>query len=205
MSQRRHTTRIQAIAAHADRYMHETSASWQTYVANVVMHYHEHTPEAHRRIEFHVTGDAFRDFDKDSSTYKKIRRMLKNEGDTRAPIELEESLVGALPEPYVSNCRRELMARYGCLDVQIPIDSQHAWQAIEGVAKFTSGAGQALQALSPVIADGVIDEQDAEHVPAALEAIDSVIAIAQGLRAQLCEVKSNPRRPTKAGNLKTVP
>lgn len=55
----------------------------------------------------------------DDANAKKLDRWLTGKsGDL--PADLEEHVVNALPEPYRSDCIRELSARYGLLAVQTP-------------------------------------------------------------------------------------
>jgi len=158
-----------------EQYIHETNVSEPTFAANVVAEYTQRISEDLRTINFHVQGDAY----KNMRANAQILRRFFN-GDTRLPVELEESLIFALPFEWRNNLLCTLSARYGLLPTPIP---QQTDCDIENTGQLLEEFGEALQALSPALIDGRIDEADIVHA----EKILKEVADVQGLLASVTE------------------
>jgi hypothetical protein len=104
------------------------------------------------------------------------------EAETRMPVDIEEAWVAALHEPYRGQCLADLARRYGSL--YVPIPDGGGITDMESVGQVTSEFARSLSAISPTMADQVIDELDAPYVPAVVAALDALIGSATSLRAR---------------------
>jgi hypothetical protein len=115
------------------------------------------------------------------------------------PAELEEPWVLALPERYRHQALRELAARYGLLAAPAS-DPSHA---LATFGETTQRFGKFIAAMSPIVADGVIDEKDRPYLKEALEMIASVQADLASLGQQMA--KALPDEPSRSpAQLKAV-
>lgn len=99
-------------------------------------------------------------------------RALKNNGQILRrymdgtlkvlPSDLEDAWVMALPEPYRSDCERDLALRRQMLAVRMP--SQDAL-SVASMSKLFEEYGHLMQALAPALADGKFGPEDKPHVP----------------------------------------
>lgn len=105
------------------------------------------------------------------------------------PADLEDAWVMSFPEPYRSQCERDLAQRRGHLSVRL-LDAGEAGK-VYGIADLSTEFGQLLQALAPALADGHIDESDLPHARRILsesdDLISSVLAIRKSITALLPE------------------
>lgn len=173
-------TRSETIFRHTNEMLHVTRTSMASFAQQVVENYHDEVPSEARCVEFKMDGDMFRVA---TTNAQKLHRYMEQEVSARLPVDLEESWVRALCEPYRTECRRELAKRYGLLDVSLP--SPLFYSDIETVSRLTKEVGEALVAIAPALADADIDFADAQHLPAALKEIEDVISAALSLKARL--------------------
>lgn len=96
------------------------------------------------------------------------------------PADLEEAWVLALPDPYRSDCERELGRRRSFYPVRV-LESAAGAEAA-GMAQLATEVGQLFEALSHALADGRVDEQDLPHVGRILDETDDVIAAVLAIR-----------------------
>jgi hypothetical protein len=144
----------------------------------VVSLYDTRTPLAARHVPFHRTADVYAD---QKANAQLLRRMLSIDALVRMPVELEEALVLALPEPMRTECLRELADRYGLLAAPKPCGTRIRPVVPAGILRET---GEAVIALAQVI------DQDAPRLAdlqrAASELID-VIAHCTSAREQILD------------------
>lgn len=175
-------TRGETVFRYVRKQLNERRITKETFAMNMVEEYHSRVSLAARRIEFSSNGDKFR------QATTNAQRFFRFEDLTAAglPADLEEAAVAALEEPYRTECRRALAARYGLLDVPVP--KVEGINPVQSVAAFTREFSGALGSLAECVADGKVTAEDAEHAAAALPHLRSVIATAEGLLAQLTPV-----------------
>lgn len=173
-------TRSDVIWRHVAKMARQTADSIEDYSEDVLRVWLERTPLSARRMDFVKDGPVY---ERMRTNGKKIRRWMSPDSPGRPSIDVEEALVYALPEPYRSNCRRELARRYDLLDVPVP-DCAHT-TALENMASFTSEVGLVFQRLSPVLSDGNIGKNDREFIPAAITELQNLVAAAEGLMLRL--------------------
>lgn len=158
------------IADHVAAAMRHTRLSMETYAQTVADLYHERTPLELRGVRFHEVGraDPYRDMRKNAQI---VRRYLAGEL-CRMPTELEEALVLALPDPFQAACLRELASRYGLLAAAMP--GTVGDEQVRQVADLMRSAAESIDALAPMLDDGLIDTDDADHAPAALDLLEQL-------------------------------
>ncbi|MDR3389899.1 MAG: hypothetical protein P4L92_22915 [Rudaea sp.] len=171
-------TRQQTIVCHVTLAMAATTM--RCYATDVARIYAERTPVAMRDVEFHQTRDPYAD---QRANAQIVQRYI--DGRSRMPVEIEEALVLALPEPFRGECKRELAARYGDLAAPIPSAAPGAPMADAGM--LMAECGQALVELSQSYRDGVIVHGESGVARDAINKLTDVIAQATGLRERLIQ------------------
>lgn len=159
-----HEARAACIAHHANMALRKSPLTERQYGQAVADLYMQRTPLHARTVEFHISHDPYAD---ERANAQLVRRAL--DGTTRMPVDLEEALVLALPEPFRSVCLRDLAARFDLLAAPRPAASM-AQQTVH-LGEMTRDAGEVLIALAPMFKDGRIDATDA---PLAREALDAI-------------------------------
>jgi len=167
-----HEPRSETIIRHVTQFMMAEKVSEATFANNVKDIYHGRvTNEKARVVRFHEDGDAFEDM---KANAQLLFRMMKPAATSRLPVDLEEPIVLALPEERQRNLKAELAARYDLLAAPIPHnDPEHNVFSLALLLKTTGGT---IEALAPVIADGVIDDNDLPHAKKALKEINKSLA-----------------------------
>ena len=164
--------------------------SEQSYATAVAEHYNASVPLAARHIDFHGTRDVYADA---RANAQLVARFLN--GTTRMPVELEESLVLALPRPYRDELQRELAARLGLLAAPLPTDD-HARDLVS-VADLMKETGEFLLAIAPALADGKIDSADLPHALRALSEVRDVLGRCVSIECKLVSVIANAAEASK--------
>lgn len=177
--------------------MHARGMTRETFAADVVDLYHARTAPNLRAIAFHVAARGADVYEVQRANGQLLFRMLNPDGPTRLPVEIEEAVVLALPEPYRNECLRELANRYGLLAVPVPAADGlgRLVHTGEAVRKF----GDVLLALAQTIGDGHLDAADVDNAPRAVTELDALIAMASSLReahARLLAPDARPAAPT---------
>lgn len=99
------------------------------------------------------------------------------------PADLEDAWVSALPEPYRSECERDLARRRGVVAVKV-VARTEAGEATS-LGALMAEVGQLCEALAPALADGRITDADLPHARRILNESDDVIAAVLSLRRQI--------------------
>lgn len=99
------------------------------------------------------------------------------------PADLEDAWVMALPEPYRSDCERDLARRRGVLPVRM-IARTEAAEAV-GLGQLSQEFGELFQALAPALADGRINAADLPHARRILNESDDLIAAVLSVRREI--------------------
>jgi len=168
--------RSQLIAEHVLLAISRSALTERTFAQTVADLYMERTPLHARGISFAVSADPYADSEANRQI---VKRML--DGRVRMAVDLEEALILALPDPYRYHLQADLAARLGLMAAEqaaaTPTGQQHQ------VGELVQAAGNALDKLSGMLDDGVLDEHDAAYGPAALQALESL----QARAATLCD------------------
>ena len=114
-----------------------------------------------------------------------VRRFM--DGTVKVlPADLEDAWVMALPEPYRSDCERDLAKRRGRLSMS-ELPATDAGTAA-GLGQLAMEFGQLMEALAPALADGRICAEDLPHARRILNESDDLIAAVLSIRRQLQNV-----------------
>ncbi len=181
------TTRSAALARHVHLALRHSGDDWNTYAGRVLELYAARTPLHLRHIEFaqHVAGgNAYDTIRANSQT---VRRMV--DGTTRMPVEIEEALILALPEPFLGEAQRELAERLGLMAATLPPPCEVPGQApaldASAVASLMRETADVVQAIATIVADGAITREDLPAIEQALEQSAQLDAALITLREQL--------------------
>ena len=161
-----------------EEYIGSTNNSFQTFCTHVVEKYVEKVYP--RSIEFSRHPDTYKRIELDT---QKIRRMMED----KFPAELEESFVAALPDQYRLPLLSKLASRYRLIATPMPTEANH----INNFARLLEEVGTTIQSMSPILADGVVNEDDLPHIGAAQEHLMQLIAASYGQYEQLESVKTS--------------
>lgn len=114
-----------------------------------------------------------------------LRRFM--DGSVKVlPADLEDSWVMALPEPYRSDCERELAQRRGRWSTP-ELPATESGQAI-GLAQLMADVAQLFEALAPALADGKITAEDLPHARRILKESDDLIAGVLAVRRMVTDL-----------------
>lgn len=130
-----------------------------------------------------ISGDDGKEYLKQTATWwKRVRRWITAE--IEFPSWLEEPWVAALEPEYRERCLNELSSRYGLLTVREDVSGNCPMTAF---GELVSRMGGAVEACALVLADGVVDEADLEHLP---EMVDRLLA----MESRACELRVAAQR-----------
>lgn len=174
--------RQQVIYAYASQYRLRRGLSFERWAERVDEAYHQRVPPRHRTLKCmpHLSAVAGAD------EWEKLRRNLAQNlrryeaGDQHLPVELEESLVAAMEDPWRSDCIRELAERYGLYGAfrrpATVAGDTASW------ASVLEDFGLVTRDMASVLADGRIDQDDASRLPALLRDVQRMQADLESLR-----------------------
>ncbi|WP_273081278.1 hypothetical protein [Stenotrophomonas nitritireducens] len=169
--------RSQVIYAYTHRLLNETATNANSFAMQVAENYfalvapHMRDKKA---VPFRLgEGDDLADALKANG--QALRRYMDGTVKT-LPADLEDAWVLSLPEPYRSDCERDLAARRGLLPIRLAHIAADADTA--GIGSLMADFGQLVTALTPAIADGVIDERDRPHARKIVDACQDVVIAA---------------------------
>jgi hypothetical protein len=167
------------------RMLDETATNANSFALVVAERYLESVAPDVRQVKLKLgEGDALARAMKDNGQV--LRRYM--DGTVKVlPADLEDAWVTALPEPYRSDCERDLARRRGLLCVQV-VDSTA--DAVVSVGKLTSDFSELLNAIAPALADGRLDAADVVHARRIINESDDMISGVFAIRRALQELVS---------------
>ncbi len=172
-----HLSLSQLLAVHFQRLIHETGLSKESFAREVREHHQRLVPPPARSIEWSTRPDPIDCMKRDA---EKVSRWLDDDVQARFPIEVFEAFVTAFPEPRRLALQQEIAARSHLLVWPMPMGGETEDCAELGA--LCAEAGEAIQSISGLLADGKIDERDRHAATAALVEIDELIAAALAMR-----------------------
>lgn len=180
-------TRAHTIHHHVLMAVKHTGLDQQEFADEVVRLYIDRTPLHARHIEFHQHVRGSDPYTVRRANEQLLFRMLKPSGPVRMPVEVEEAVVLALPQPYREECLRELSARYGLLAAAIPAGADASLsEQVRSPCELMRKAATAVERVAPMLEDnGLIGPEDYQHFPMALQAINEMLACAVTLSSQI--------------------
>lgn len=126
-----------------------------------------------REVPFRITLGGEGDGDADKKHNGQILGRYLDGVVKTLPADLEDAWVMSLPEPYRSNCERELCRRRGVLPIRL--DALEASAQTVGIGQMMSDFGDLVSAMTPAMADGVIDEKDRPYVRRIVKETDDMV------------------------------
>jgi len=184
-------SRSQVIIGFVQQLLLERRMSKTTFADDVKTIYHQRTEPEHRAISFHEGRDAFNDMKLNAQL---LFRMLEaDQHDVRLAADIEEAVVLALPEPYQSDCKTALASRYDML----PVYASHIKpeKSVCNISHFLRESSDTLDALSPMLADGVIDERDRPLAKRALKEMSELQGVLIELQGQILNILPDDGEP----------
>lgn len=159
------------------------AVGFEAYAQTVADTYLERTAEHERGVPFRAAGrDPYAAMRHNAQIVRRMLRMA--EPPTRMPVEAEEAFVLALPEPFRTECLRELAHRVGLLATPVR-DGDCRIAALRAPADLMRTTADAIDAIAPMLADNVIGPDDAPLAGRALAALRGVQGTAQSLIEQI--------------------
>jgi hypothetical protein len=181
-------TRAHAVYAHVLTALKHSGIDQGDFADDVARLYLERTPLHARSIEFHQHVRGGDPYAVRRANEQLLFRMLKPNGPVRMPVEIEEAVVLALPEPYRDECLRELNARYGLLAAAIPACSKASLaDQVRSPCDLMRKAAAAVERIAPMLEDGRIGPEDAAYFADALTAINAMMGCGVTLTTQIAE------------------
>lgn len=170
--------RQSVIYGYTRRMLDETATNANSFAMEVAERYLARVAPDQRQVKFRLgEGDDLLSAMRNNGQI--LRRYM--DGTLKVlPADLEEAWVLALPDPYRSECERELGRRRTFYPVRV-LESAAGAEAA-GMAQLATEVGQLFEALSHALADGRVDEQDLPHVGRILDETDDVIAAVLAIR-----------------------
>ncbi len=169
--------RQSVIFGYTRRMLDETATNANSFAMAVAERYHAMVAPDVRQVKLRLgEGDALCRAMKDNGQV--LRRYM--DGTVKVlPADLEDAWVSALPEPYRSDCERDLARRRGHLCVRIDDGCSNA---ISSVGELSTEFGELLGAIAPAMADGQINEADLKHALQILNKSDDLISAVLSVR-----------------------
>lgn len=179
-------TRAQVIHRHVDHYVRHSGAKEHDFADAVAALYQERTPLHLRCVDFHAHAAGGNPYDVLRANGQLLFRMLRPDGPTRLPVDLEEAVVLSLPEPFRGECQRDLAERLGLLAAALPAPADApAGQHIKSPCELMRRAADAVERIAPMLEDGRIGPEDAPHFASALAAVNDVMGACVTINAQV--------------------
>ena len=156
-------TRTAVLILHAEMYRARHGLSHEHWCEALDAAYCDLVPEQHRAVkapDLRNITDAKTYLARLRSWDQQVRRWV--DGDVRMPVDVEEAWVEALPEPYRTDCKRELARRMGMWGAIKAADG--AAGDHECWARNLQEFGAITTAMGRILADGCIGPQDEAHL-----------------------------------------
>lgn len=186
--------RDDVIRAHWELAVRHSGETIEGLATRAVEVYESRTPLHARRLSFQPMGRDPYSAQRINATH--VRRFLGlSEPATKMPVEVEEALVLALPEPFRGECLRELAERVGLLAAKAP---DPAGDASLPAADLMRETAEVITALAPALRDGRVSPEDAPALRSALAHLADVSGAVASLQAQIATALA-PRRSALRG------
>lgn len=173
--------RQSVIYAYTRKMLDDTACNYTTFAMMVADAYLAMTAPDVRQVKLRTGegADLIKAMDNNAQI---IRRYMDGTVKT-LPADLEDAWVMSLPDPYRSDCERDLARRRGVLPVKLASTTE-ASEAM-GIATLAAEFGQLLAALAPALADRRIDEADLPHARKILDESDDLLSAVIAVRRKV--------------------
>lgn len=175
-------TRSQLIGTLVTDAVLQTRITWRAYSEAVVQHYHDHTALEDRQIDFKAATTADKVEECARLNTQTIKRLLI--GEIRMHVDIEESLVAALPSEWRERLQAALLARSGLIYAKapLPVDApSHLYAPCE----LMRSTAEAIERIEPMLNNGRIGPEDEPYFDAAQRGLDMVTGACLTVRAQM--------------------
>ncbi len=164
------------------RMLDQTAMCTRKFAMRVAEQYVHLVAPEHRQVPFRLGVSDLELFKAERHNAQQLGRYM--DGTIKAlPTDLEDAWVLSLPEPYRSDCERDLAMRRGRVAEKRMEDTRFA-QAV-GLGELSREFGDLLQALAPALADGSLTDADLPHAKRILNESDDLIAAVMSVRRQV--------------------
>lgn len=177
--------RSAVIFDHTRRMLDQTAMCTRKFAMRVAEQYVVLVAPDQRQVPFRlgVTGDDLIKAERHNA--QQLGRYM--DGTIKAlPADLEDAWVLSLPEPYRSDCERELAQRRGRYSER-RLGASEAGE-VAGISQLLLEFGQLMEVLGPALADGSISEADLPHARRILNESDDVIAALLSIRRAVTQI-----------------
>ncbi|HBN55004.1 MAG TPA: hypothetical protein DD456_13545 [Stenotrophomonas sp.] len=179
-------SRSQVIGAIVTEAVLKSRMDWNEYAECVVDHYHANVGIHDRAVSFHVATSADNSEKCRRLNTQTVRRVLL--GEIRMTVDLEESLVAALPEAWGTELQTRLLERAGLLFARRPAPIGDVPGQLRCPADLLRSTAETVQALAPMFADNnSIGPEDSRHFGKALREINETMGVLVGLNRQITQ------------------
>lgn len=177
--------RSAVVFEHTRRMLAATNLCVRKFAMHVAEQYVALVAPADRLVPFRLGVSDLELFKAERHNAQQLGRYM--DGTLKAlPADLEDAWVLALPEPFRSECERELAARRGrYAEKRLTADS--AGNAA-GLVELSREFGELVQALAPALADGRLDADDLPHARRILTESTDLIAAVLSVQRQVSEL-----------------
>ena len=172
------------IYGYTRRMLDETNLNAQSFSMSVAENYIANTAPDVRHVPLQL-GHGEKLCHAMKNNAQTIRRYMDGTVKT-LPADLEDAWVKSLPEPYRSECERDLARRRGMLMIPMPADGETA--DAENLSNLAKEFGDLVHALAPALADGHFDKNDLRHARKILNESDDLISAVLTLRRKATEL-----------------
>lgn len=184
MADRTRSPRSQVIGAFVTDVVLTRRLTWNAYADAVVQHYHAHVALEDRIVDFRVATTAANHDQCTRLNTQTVRRLLG--GEIRMCVDIEESLVAALPTADATQLMRKLLERQGLLLARQPAARGDLVGQLSAPCDLLRSAAAAVERIAPMLADGKgIGPEDAHLFGAARSALSAVQGVCATLDAQI--------------------
>lgn len=172
------------IYGYTRRMLDETNMNAQSFAMEVAENYIKATAPDVRHVPLQL-GHGEKLCHAMKNNAQTIRRYMDGTVKT-LPADLEDAWVMSLPEPYRSDCERDLARRRNMLMVPMLPDADTA--DAENLSTLAKEFGELVHALAPALADGHFDRKDLKYARKILNESDDLITAVLSLRRKATDL-----------------
>ncbi|RRN78522.1 hypothetical protein EIM50_13615 [Pseudoxanthomonas sp. SGD-10] len=176
-------TRSQVLAAAITESVLHARLSWREYAQNVADHYLANTAVHDRVISFRVATTADEYEEVAQLNTQTVRRMVS--GEKVIPLDVSESLVEALPEPYRERTLALLASRFGLMAARKPPAPDVPGGQYIGPCRLMRDTAAVLEPLARALEDNRLTPEDLPAINEALRSVSTLMATCIQVEAQL--------------------
>lgn len=151
-------TRSQLIGAIVTDAVLQTRMTWNAYADRVATHYQAAVPLDERTYRFHVGTTADDAQDAARLNTQTVRRILS--GESTMSVDIEESLLAALPAEWRQRVQTALLARDGLMWARLPAAAGDVAGQFVGPCDLMRRTADVVEHIAPALANGSFGPDD---------------------------------------------